>query len=208
MERRLFLLTLALSAAPLLPTPLLQGGSADGRLTGNDRARLLESLESGRAELLAAVAGMSDEAWSYRPAAGRWSPAEIMEHLQKSEGLFQTALDGALAGEPNAGWRATVAKTDELEAMMLDRSSPAQAPPVLQPEQALSRTELVSAFAKDRAAVIAYVRSVEAPIKTHTGALGPWDPVNGMQLILLRGAHTHRHLEQLREVIESPGFPR
>ncbi len=79
-----------------LSLPAFGAGSADGRLTATDREQVVQLLEEGRDRLLAAVAALDDAGWSYKPSPDRWSAAEIVEHLYKAEGLFQSSFEQAL----------------------------------------------------------------------------------------------------------------
>ncbi len=197
----------AFAALFALTLPILNAG-APASLTPAERERLVQLLEQGRDRLLTAVAGLDDAAWNYRTAPDRWSAAQITEHLYKSEGLFQDSVEQFLSIPANPDWEtATAAKTDMLESGMRDRSTKAQAPEPLKPGGEMSRADLIRAFAEARNETIRYVRETDKPIKQHVGDFGPFGPVNAMQVILLRGAHTLRHMEQLDEVLNSPGFP-
>jgi len=57
------------------------GASAFAQDSAADRAALLKYLEKTRAELVNATKGLSTEQWNFKPAADRWSVAEIAEHL-------------------------------------------------------------------------------------------------------------------------------
>ena len=119
MTRFAFLVALVSLAAPAL-----QAGSKDAELTPAEREKLVRILEDGRNRLLTAVAALDDDGWNYKPAADRWSAADITEHLYKSEGIFQSTFDQFLKAEGTSEWKAeTAAKSDFLEKAMLDRSA-------------------------------------------------------------------------------------
>ena len=79
-----------------LSLPAFGAGSADGRLTATDREHVVQLLEEGRERLLAAVAALDDAGWRYKPGPDRWSAAEIVEHLYRAEGLFQSSFEQVL----------------------------------------------------------------------------------------------------------------
>lgn len=199
---------IAILAAALLAAPVAAPAS-DPALTPAEREMLVDLLDDGRDRLLAAVASLDDEAWNYKAAPDRWSPAEIVEHLYKSEGLFGGTLEQALAGKADPEWKTkTGARTGQLKAMMVDRSQKAQAPEPLKPGGEMSRAELVNGFAKARAGAIAMVKTTDKPLKQYVVPFGPLGEVNAMQVLVLRGAHTLRHFAQLEEAMAGEGFPK
>ena len=73
---RLFLLPL-LSCFPLL--------AADATMTTKERADALKWLEESRTEFLAAIDGLSEAQWKWKPAPDRWSVGEVAEHIILAE---------------------------------------------------------------------------------------------------------------------------
>lgn len=202
---RIVPLLAALSVAAI-PSAAL---AADPALTASDREMLVDLLEDGRDRLLAAAASLDDEAWSYRASPERWSAAQIVEHLYKSEGMFDGTIRDMLGGEADPDWDSkTGGRTAELQAMMTDRTHKAEAPPALRPGGEMSRAELIDGFVKARNRLIERVRTTDRPIKQYVAQFGPMGEVNAMQVIVLRGAHTLRHFAQLEEAMAGEGFPR
>lgn len=200
---RIFTRTIALLALPLA---LTAGGS--GVLTASQQADITHSLEASRDALLGHMAALTDEQWSFKPAPDRWSPAEIVEHLYRSEGFAHQVVDGLMAEPANPKWRElTVEKTAMIRNVIPDRSQKAQAPDFLQPSGEMSRAELVSGFIKARAQTIKKVRA-EAPYQEHVGLDSPLGPMNAAQWLEFPALHTERHTKQLAEVLADPGFPK
>ncbi len=99
-----------------------------------ERQQVLDRLTSGRDRLLGLVEGLTSEQWSYRPAEGRWSTGECLEHVTIVEKRVIGIITGKIAeGAPASEKTAQEHLDDEaLVAGVLDRSVRLQAPePVL-----------------------------------------------------------------------------
>jgi len=54
-------------------------------MTGEERAKALEWWEQSRQEFLAAIDGVSEAQWAWKPAPERWSLGEVAEHIVLAE---------------------------------------------------------------------------------------------------------------------------
>ena len=63
-------------------------------LTTDEREKLLAHLETTRHAFLASVDGLTDAQWSYRPAEGRWTIAEVAEHIAATEQMLRGMVEG------------------------------------------------------------------------------------------------------------------
>src|SRR5262245_56263895 len=61
-----------------------------------DKPMLLAEMKKGMSELDAAVAGLSQSQWSFKPGPDKWSIAEIVEHLIVSEEQYLAEVRGAM----------------------------------------------------------------------------------------------------------------
>lgn len=172
-------------------------------LTEEERAHVVELLETSQSELEALAAEAEGDLWTERPAADSWSVGEVVEHLVLAEEMFYGIVTSTLESEPNPEWR-TVAEsgTAGLEATVRDRSQQFQAPEPLQPTGEPSRSDLLARFASARAGMIELVRSLDGPVKQHTFT-GPPGTMNTHQWLVLVGAHTLRHNQQMKEALEA-----
>jgi hypothetical protein len=96
----------------------------------------------------------------------------------------------------------------KLRSMMTDRSRKATAPEPAQPKgRYATKAEVLAAFRERRDATIRYVEQTEDDLRGRmfAGAAGEMDLY---EFLLVISAHTERHLAQMKEVMESPGFPR
>ncbi len=168
-------------------------------LTAEERQMAAAYLTRTQDCLLEAVADLTDSQWHFKPAADRWSIAEILEHLVLVEGR----VHGILAAMPEAPRADAGRDNAEVERIILtevpSRHQKVQAPPHLCPSQEASPEELLSNLAERRASTIELLETAPA-LRDHVAPhpiFGPWD---GYQWIMAVAAHTARHTDQIREV--------
>lgn len=191
-----------------LVTPLALGQP----LTQGERDRALSELHAGRKMFLDALAGLTPAQLDYKPAPDRWSIREIAEHvIQTEESLFKLITERILKSPPQPE-KATPQQRSKDELVLknqLDRTQKRQAPPELQPTgRRRSLEELVTEFKAKRDRTISWVRETQAPLRLHFAPSGDLGDLDAYQWIMLLAGHTERHVEQIREVKESPGFPK
>ncbi|MEI9812038.1 MAG: DinB family protein [Acidobacteriota bacterium] len=169
-------------------------------MTAQPQRTLLVVLEDGRADVLAAIQGLSDDVAATKPAPDRWSPLECMEHIVVVEDRF-------------LGWIATGSDTppplDEekgarLFGMATDRSFKAQAPEAVIPTGKFATVaEAMEAFngARDRTVQIARARGAEL---MGVGVKHPrFGEMNAADLVHLIAGHACRHAAQIRECVRT-----
>src|SRR5918993_2670206 len=138
-------------------------------LTQRERDFAVKYLQETRQKFLESIAGLSEAQWKYKPAADRWSVAEVSEHIALSEtAILQLVTERVMkapASQPAPG-----APTDEAVIKLItDRSSKAQAPEVLKPTgKWASREELTKDFAASRDKTVAYVKETGEDLRGHS----------------------------------------
>lgn len=183
---------------------------AAAELPSEDRAKLVQYLTATRDQVLAEAAALSDEQWQFKLAADRWSVGEVVEHLALAEtfifDLQQKAVSGPAATPEQ---RAAVQGKDEMLLRMIpDRTKKANAPEPLQPATRLgSRAEVLAAFKERRGKTVDYASKTSDDLRGRVGE-SPLGPLDAYQWLLFMGAHTERHLGQIREVKAHPQFPK
>lgn len=209
--RVLVLLLLTLTSSTVFSAAIFAADGVDASstsaeispyLSADERAHLVELLESSRSELEALAGEAAGDLWTRKPADDKWSAGEVVEHLVLAEEMFLGMVTGMLNGEADPEWQ-TVALggTQSIETGLQDRSQKFQAPEMLQPQGEASRQELLERFAKSRTLLLDLARSTEAPVKKFTHA-GPPGNLNAQQWLTLAGAHTLRHCQQIREALD------
>ncbi len=172
-----------------------------------DRDQLLSYLHATRKQVLDATEGLSAAQWNFKPAQDKWSVAEVVEHITRTEpflfGFFTNFINHS-APAP-ADLKLT---RDQLVANMTDRSKPAQAPAEIRPTgQWQAGPELVGEFKSRRDNLITWLIGTKEPL-TRTWASWFGQTVSVYQGLWTLPAHTERHLTQILEVKANPNFPK
>jgi len=203
MKRILFALALA---GLCLPLP-----AADPALTQDQRRHAIQLLEDSRKEFLAAVQGLTDAQWTFKPAPDRWSVGEVAEHIMLAEGLLFAKVEQAIASKPNPDWEAkTSAKTAFLERALLSREHKAQAPEPIVPKGKFTRAEIMSRYAEAREKTVKFIRETQLPLNEYTSEhpFPVFNTLNAYQWLIYIPLHNLRHDQQIAEVKASAGYPR
>jgi hypothetical protein len=96
----------------------------------------------------------------------------------------------------------------KLVAMIQNRSQKATAPEPLVPGKKFATpADAAKAFIEARDKTIAYVKSTNDDLRTHTGP-GPVGPMDAYQTLLLLSSHTLRHTAQIKEVEANADYPK
>ncbi|MFN3241522.1 MAG: DinB family protein [Planctomycetota bacterium] len=171
---------------------------------------LLAHLDDGRTDLLAVVDAVPESDRARAPAAGRWSLANLLSHLARTEGqigaflqrrLRQALSDGDLPELP-PGAASAVASFDA--ATVLDRSQRIEAPDFAAPDLAMpfaeARSQLDRARQRLQQVVLAADGKDVAAIRERHFVFGE---LTFYQWVAFAGFHERRHTEQAREVVEA-----
>jgi hypothetical protein len=179
--------------------------SAGPALSQHDRDFAMSYYHATGKQILDAVAGLTPAQWAFKPAADKWSIADIVEHLTIVEnGLFDFALSG-LAQPPVAK---TGGITDEkVMSMMKDRSQKAEAPAAFRPTGRWTPQDLAREFHDRRDRNIVWIQNTQEDLRSHQSKT-PVGVLDVYQALLMIPAHTERHLAQINEVKAAAGYPK
>jgi DinB family protein len=171
---------------------------------------ILAYLASVRAELAAEIVSRPKEAFTVRPAEGRWTGAEIIYHLGNAEGattkmlerVFEKALADGIPTDPETS--SLVHSLDHLG--VPDRGARRiVAPERLEPPPGADLPTSWESLQRVRERTHRAVATVDGRDLTTLSAPHPiFGPINGYQWILFIGQHEARHLDQLRETLAQP----
>jgi len=162
------------------------------------RTEIVQHLERGREDFLAAVAGIPESQVTIRPDPARWSVLDCVEHVVTVEQRFLGWLESAKKMDTP---RIDKEKEAGLLTRVADRSTRAQSPEAALPNgrfatlaQALEqfnveRTRSVQ-FAENRCDDLYYL-AAEHP---------RFGPMNGAEFMMIITAHARRHAAQIQEV--------
>ena len=179
-------------------------------LTAAEREEAIGQLEESRKKFLAAIAGLSEQQWNFKPAPDRWSAAECAEHIAVTEAGAFRLITGQIMNSPAEQEKKSSRRPDgSIRPLMLDRSRKAQANEMLRPiGRWKTQQQLDQAFSEVRNQTIAYVRDTKDDLRSHFGPHPALGPLDAYQWILFLSAHCERHTLQIAEVKADPKFPR
>jgi uncharacterized damage-inducible protein DinB len=185
--------------------------SDEGKMSAEERAKVIKLLKDSQKDALDALENLSDEQLKYKSAPEKWSVAEVAEHIILAEGLLFSAVERALATSPNPDWEAkTKGKTEFLEKVMVNRQGKVQAPESIVPTGKLTRAELIAKYKEARARTLKFTEETQLPLKVHTldHPFPVFGTLNAYQWLIYIPLHNIRHNLQIAEVRANAGFPK
>ncbi len=183
----------------------------DGKITAEERAKVIKLLKETQAETLEALEKLSDEQLKFKSAPEKWSVLETAEHIMMAESLLFGAVQGAISAKPNPEWETkTKGKTEFIERVMPDRTGKAQAPESIVPSGKLTRQEVISKFKEARGKTLKFAEETQLPLKAHTldHPFPVFGTLNAYQWLIYVPLHNVRHNKQIAEVKAAPNFPK
>ncbi len=184
--------------------------------TEAERKFLLDGLAQTRDLVVDATKGLTPAQWRFKEDPGRWSIAEIVEHLGLQDDMYFREMD-IIAQQPSQPARRDgVKEQDALILQYAEDPEKGQAPWILEPlgRWAADPTKAVAAFVRTRQHLIDFVRDTKTDLRLHItfrvykGKANRWSARDLHQLMLTNIAHTRRHLDQLQRVKSHPQYPR
>ena len=162
-------------------------------------------LDRARDELLRAVHAVPDDLRERRPADGRWSVAEVLEHLRVVEAgsaalLARRTLRAREAGVgPDPETSSVLGRLDG--AGLLEPSVRRVAPEIVQPRADATVREALTGLEASRAALGETIRALDgvdgSQVKARHEALGELD---GYQWLVFLAQHEMRHAGQIHAI--------
>lgn len=160
-------------------------GAASGIVRANLRAMnadaLIARLAPFPATLDTLLAGLPDADWRWRPAEGKWSIVEIVNHLVDEESEDFRARVVFVLGDAEGPWP----RFDPPGAVTARRYQERD------PKESLAR------FRAERAATLAYLRGLVRPEWDRAKVHPSGRPLHAGELLASWPAHDARHLEQI-----------
>lgn len=138
-------------------------------MTDQDREKVLAVLAESDVKLRAAVDGLTQAQWQWKPEPERWSIAETTEHIVVVEPFLFSRVQQAIGGgvAEDAAER-TAGKAEMLENIMVGRRNRVTAPPPVVPKGGARVDELLSTFAAQRSAFHEYITACGDDLHCYT----------------------------------------
>lgn len=188
----------------------LAGTLKDSTISKKERKYSITLMKDTKTDFLKAVKGLSEAQLDFKAAPERWSVKECAYHIAGAEKMLWGMLEGAMKASANPEKRAEIKVTDEqFVGMIQDRTTKFQAPEPIQPKNTGYKTldEALVDFKKNRMDHIQYLKTTTEDLRNHVVQL-PFGYIDSYQLCLMIAAHSNRHTQQLREVMNAAGFPK
>lgn len=178
-------------------------------MTPAERELLLNQLTESRERLLSMMQNLSPQQLHFRPAPGRWTVAECLEHIVTVERRVLGLIQKTLETGPDSSKRSVFAGKDrEMAADVAGRVTRFQAPEMLVPTGKLSDDQFLTEFEAARRQTHDFAARTDADLRRHFYKHPAFGDLDLYQWSLLIAAHCDRHRAQSEEVMASPGFPR
>lgn len=168
-------------------------------------AELSSFLTAQREALLSAASSVPRARWSEPPAEGRWSVAQVLDHLYRVETGTARLLAKRVTAARAAGHPLETETSSVLHAFdgrgLDDRSAPFEAPEIVRPDANADAATTLASLQESRASMLESIRLADGlalgSIK-HTHLR--FGEIDLYQWILFVGLHEKRHAHQLAEV--------
>lgn len=186
-------------------TPFLTGTP----ITDTERKHALEQLELSRQSLLTELEGLSPAQLNFKPAADKWSIAEITEHIGLAEMGIGQIVQQTLATPADSLRRKEIKVTDEkIRKILTNRRGKAQSPEMIKPTGRFTNMEMaINFFSNARKNNMALVQSTQEDLRNRYWQHPATGVIDLYQTILLMSAHCERHIAQIKEIKAASDFP-
>jgi len=178
-------------------------------ITPAEREAMFARLRETRELVHHTIRGLSPEQFQYRPAPGRWSLAENLEHMALVEQRILAGLTRTLEQPPSPEKKSAL--TDEEIFQRVGRVlQPLTAPEYLRPTSRWPLANLLSEFdaARQRTMEFAATAAVSKELRQYFMPHPMFGELDCYQWFVLVAGHSERHCRQCEGVKSSAGFPR
>jgi DinB superfamily len=164
------------------------------------------SLTADRERLREAVDQVPTGARETKPEPGRWSAAEVLEHLAVVETRVVMMLGPLVQTAPSMDAAPSTGTPPLDRTPLLNRQTRVEAPPQIQPTGTVSAADAWASLQNTRAQLLTLLDTIDAERRDLTQVsrqhpvLGPLD---GYQWIAAVGGHEARHALQILEIAKT-----
>jgi DinB superfamily len=173
-------------------------------MTQRDREDLVSHLQMTESWLVDEVSPLSPAQLNFRMAPGKWTVAEVVEHLVIADPTYwQLFQDGMKAPHKHLEKQATDADVlwYGINRMQHQKTEPRKDPK----GQPIEIRQALDSFRKLHSMMLDYARTTDQDLRGHT--VPEWG-VDAYQCLLEISTHTQRHILQIREIKADSGFPK
>jgi hypothetical protein len=167
-------------------------------MEAHEKEAILGHLENGRKALLDALSGVTEELAARKPAPGKWSVLECVEHLAITEEYLLSQIAASRDSDGAAANR-------DREALILsrgaDRTIPRQAPEMARPAGRFpTLRDALRHFLAARERTVQLVENCGGDLRSRLTSHPVIGTVNCYENLLLMAMHPQRHAKQIEEI--------
>jgi hypothetical protein len=196
-------------------TPQITDLAANHGLTVEELEQARQLLRQAHNAVIGVTKCLTGAQWQFKPAPGRWSIAENLDHLVS----VQERVGGALLDQlPNAPATPQDFDRKAVDSIVIHQFSTRMgrftAPEFVRPASQIAPQDLLVRLAASHAVLLARLESTPGlrdhvlpapPLKAISK--GAYEVMDGYQWILAASGHTERHVLQILEVMGDPAYP-
>ena len=176
--------------------------------TEKDRESVLQYLDETKAEYVKQLSGISDAQLNFSAAEGRWTIAEIAEHIAVVEQALFGMFTAPTASKKFASDDLPRIADTTIKLAITNRGTKFTAPEQVRPNGRWKTVaDLLANFEKTRATTIDFIKNNKTDLRA-TFVQSPMGTIDSAQGIVFISGHADRHLAQLREVKADAKYPK
>ncbi|OJJ14024.1 hypothetical protein BKI52_44365 [marine bacterium AO1-C] len=169
-------------------------------LNASEKALLLNFLAESNAALLQTIQTTSKALWNKKPSTQEWSMGQCLNHLLTAEQLLLQKVKKILQTPAN-NKQDLRTKDAWLISKVADRGVKVKTPLNDAPPP-MSQSAGIDMLKKSRKALKAFLADDTLPLRNHFGK-SPYGPADAYQILLVLATHSHRHHQQMLEVLRT-----
>ena len=190
-------LTICLLSAPLFAAPM----------TKEDRQHLLVHFEMTTQMVEEQVRGLSPAQLEYKASPDRWSIREVVSHLAVAEPDYWRDIQKALKAAPDMKDKKSAATDADILWYGIDRVAHTKTGGGHEKVDTYKdQVEALGKFQALRGTMIEYIKTTNDDMRAHS--FGDQEVIDCWQWMLEISTHAERHIQQIREIKNSPNFPK
>jgi len=177
-------------------------------MSDTDRRHLLVHFEMTTQMVAEQVRGLSPAQLEYKASPDRWSIREVVSHLAVAEPDYWREIQAALKKAPDMSGKKSVATDADIMWYGIDRVVHTKTGGGHEKVDTYKDMDVaLGKFQTLRATMIDYIKTTQDDLRGHSfGEYG--EVIDCWQWMLEISTHAERHINQIREIKNDPGFPK
>ena len=193
--------------SPIVVIVLSLTAAAATGMTDEDREHLLVHFQMTTQMVAEQVRGLSPAQLEYRASPDRWSIRECVSHLAVAEPDYWRDLMKAVKAPPNMQSEKSMVSDADIMWYGIDRVVHTKTGGGHEKVDTYKNlAEALGKFQTLRATMIEYIKSTHDDLRAHS--FGDRERIDCWQWMLEISTHAERHIQQIREIKNDPGFPK